>query len=588
MIVATDDTFQHVIDEAFTHVDAYAPRAGSGLINYPDTNTSYAWAVLPAQDYDGSSAGDDPTENGSYPQTFDFHSVQPSPVAPLTGATVTSQPTFSWTPVEAADHYVLQVSPDASFGSTVGGTPVQTTATSFTGTNFPAGNLYWRVQAVDASGNGLSWTVPQQFTMSYAAPTFTGNGSSYTNPTTADAIPVLHWDSMPGATSYELKIYNGTTTPTLDVQNISSTAYAPLTLKGTGQFTWAVYARYPTSGADVASPASATQSFTRSIAAPDGLIGDIGNQHSVLMSWNPKAGAASYAIQVSTENTFTTGVFDSYTSSNRPESTVLAPTLTPNQYTEGGSLFWRIATVDGDGNQGAWSTPQTLTLPQRIHASASPIAIQHRKDDHGHHHGQDPGRRQDQGRQGDRQGSRRDRSLEGRHHRVGRLQRAPHQEGDDHLHAEQDRLHHDHAHDQLALRGKRAPGPGRPGANLPVAPQPSTNRPSTGPRRRFEWRETPGSSTTRWVSGRPARRRSSCSWATGLQRRSTSSAGAASSSPGGVSRCSAQSRSRVARASPGSCVTTFISVSLKSECSFRLAEPTVSQRSSTMPTFACT
>jgi hypothetical protein len=152
-----------------------------------------------------------------------------------------------------------------------------------------------------------------------------------------------------------------------------------MTLKGTGGFTWAVYARYPTSGADVASPASATQSFTRSIAAPDGLIGDIGNQHSVLMSWNPKAGAASYAVQVSTENTFTTGVFDSYTSSNRPESTVLAPTLTPNQYTEGGSLFWRIATVDGDGNQGAWSTPQTLTLPQRIHASASPIAIQHLK-----------------------------------------------------------------------------------------------------------------------------------------------------------------------------------------------------------------
>jgi len=379
VIVATDNTFQHVIDEAFTHVDAYAPRGGSGLINYPNTNTGYAWAVLPAQGFDGSSAGDDPTPNGSYPQTFDFHSVQPSPLAPLTGATVTSQPTFSWTPVEAADHYVLQVSSDPSFGTMVGGTPVQTTATSYTGTNFPAGNLYWRVQAVDASGNGLSWTDPQQFTMSYAAPTFTGNGTSYVNPATADAIPVLHWDSMPGATSYELKIYNGTTTPTLDVQNISSTAYAPTTLKGTGGFTWTVYARYPTSGADVSSPVSATQSFTRSIAAPDGLTGGTTNQHSVLLSWNPKAGAASYAVQISTENTFTTGVFDSYASGNRPESAVLAPLLTANQYTEGGNLFWRIATVDGDGNQGAWSLPQPLTMPQRIHASASPIAIQHAK-----------------------------------------------------------------------------------------------------------------------------------------------------------------------------------------------------------------
>jgi hypothetical protein len=33
-------------------------------------------------------------------------------------------------------------------------------------------------------------------------------------------------------------------------------------------------------------------------------------------------------------------------------------------------------------------------------------------------------------------------------------------------------------------------------------------------------------------------------------------------------------------------VTTFISVSWKSECALRFAEPTVSQRSSTMPIFA--
>jgi len=35
-------------------------------------------------------------------------------------------------------------------------------------------------------------------------------------------------------------------------------------------------------------------------------------------------------------------------------------------------------------------------------------------------------------------------------------------------------------------------------------------------------------------------------------------------------------------------VTTFISVSLKRECSLRLAEPMVSQRSSTIPTLAWT
>jgi hypothetical protein len=54
------------------------------------------------------------------------------------------------------------------------------------------------------------------------------------------------------------------------------------------------------------------------------------------------------------------------------------------------------------------------------------------------------------------------------------------------------------------------------------------------------------------------------------------------------SRCSLQRRSRVARAIAGSAQTTFISVSLKRECSLRFAEPIVSQRSSTIPIFAWT
>ena len=54
------------------------------------------------------------------------------------------------------------------------------------------------------------------------------------------------------------------------------------------------------------------------------------------------------------------------------------------------------------------------------------------------------------------------------------------------------------------------------------------------------------------------------------------------------SRCSAHSRSRVARASAGSHVTTSTSVSLNSECSLRFADPIASHASSTIPIFACT
>ena len=56
----------------------------------------------------------------------------------------------------------------------------------------------------------------------------------------------------------------------------------------------------------------------------------------------------------------------------------------------------------------------------------------------------------------------------------------------------------------------------------------------------------------------------------------------------GNSRCSDHNRSRVSRASAGSWLTRFISVSLNSECSLRFAEPIVSQASSMIPTLAWT
>jgi hypothetical protein len=55
----------------------------------------------------------------------------------------------------------------------------------------------------------------------------------------------------------------------------------------------------------------------------------------------------------------------------------------------------------------------------------------------------------------------------------------------------------------------------------PSAVYPSMKRPWSGPRSRVECREMPGSSTRRCVSGSPARRRSSCSFAIGFQRSST-------------------------------------------------------------------
>ncbi|MGN6378494.1 MAG: hypothetical protein ACTHNU_06045 [Gaiellales bacterium] len=376
VIVATDPQFQHVFDEAFTQIPAYAPRNSSSPVNYLDTNTQYYWAVLPAPGADGTGVSGDPTAaGGSYPQTFDFHSVAPSEVTPTASQTISTQPTFQWTPVEGALQYRLEVSTDPGFGTFVGGTPVLTNSTSYTGTNFPASShLYWQVQAIDKNGNGLSWSTPQVFQKTLAVPTFTGNGTDYQDPTTPDGIPTFQWDVMPGAIAYNLTIVNGSSTT--NVNNLQTTAYVPTGLRGTGAFTWSVNAVYPTTSGNVTSGSGATQSFTRTILPPGGLTGSVNGQHQVVLSWNPKAAAGSYAVRVGTNNQFTgSSVFDN--PFTRPESAFYAPDLTQTQYAEGGSLYWEVAVVDADGNQGGWSAPQLLTLPTTIHGSSSTGAVPH-------------------------------------------------------------------------------------------------------------------------------------------------------------------------------------------------------------------
>jgi hypothetical protein len=380
VIVATDPQFQNVTDEAFTQIPAYAPRRGTQTVNYldTDTNTQYYWAVLPSPNFDGHGAGTDPTSPASYPQTFDMHSVVPQGVSPVTGdPAITTQPTFQWTPVDGAIKYQLQVSTDSGFGTLVGGTPVTTDSISYTGTNFPASaHLYWRVQAIDKNGNGLAWSPQQQFQKTLAAPTFTGTdpANTFTNPTTADGIPLLHWDEMPGAIAYNLSISVGTSTTTYN--NLQTTAYAPTSLPGTGASTWQVQAVYPTTGQSLTSGNGATQSFTRTILPPGGLTSSVSGQHQVLMSWSAKAGAASYAVRVATNNQFTnSSVFE--TTFTNPEYTVYAPDLSNGHYADGGNLYWEVAAKDADGNQGAWSAPVLLALPTTIHGSSSTTMIAH-------------------------------------------------------------------------------------------------------------------------------------------------------------------------------------------------------------------
>ena len=354
VLVAKDASFSNIVDYAFTQLPAYAPRSILTPTTYPDEATSYYWAVLPATDIDGGNALVDLLL--ANPQSFLKASAPPSLVTPAEGSTITGQPTFQWTQAEAARNYRLQVAQDPTFGTPLEDTT--TAATTFTPTGtYPADTvLYWRVRANDENLVGLPWSATGTFRRSLPAPV-----PSATNPATGDFIPTWTWSTVSGAVSYDVSVDlpDGTHK---DLTGIRMPAITATKMSGTGLFHWRVRANFPksTAGAVVPGPFSGDMAFTRTIGEPSGAHSELTKDRLVL-SWESKTGAKEYRVQVSSTPDFGTVQEDVTT-----DNTAYAPLLTQPVYTTGGTLYWRVAAVDAERNQGDYSPAQKIGLAKQI------------------------------------------------------------------------------------------------------------------------------------------------------------------------------------------------------------------------------
>jgi hypothetical protein len=356
VVVAKDANFSNIIDEAFTRIPAYAPRNQLKPTTYPDETTTFYWAVLPATMSNGNDALTISlsSANGS----FQKQSTPPSLVSPVGVQAFLDQPTFRWTPTLGARRYRLQVSADPTFGSPLD--DVITDATSYSSdTTYPADTvLYWRVRADDENLTGLTWSATGTFQKKLGAPV-----PSAANPVRGESLPVWSWSSVQGASSYDLSVdqpdgthrdFNGFRTPIASF----------IKMTGTGVWHWRVRAEYPkdTTGS-VPGPYSATQSFTRTIGEPANARTDSDKDH-VLLSWDPRLGVQQYKVQISSTSDFSR-VVDSVSTDNLS----YAPTMTQYGYQSGGTLYWRVAGVDEDRNQGDWTQVQQIKLQPRLRLS---------------------------------------------------------------------------------------------------------------------------------------------------------------------------------------------------------------------------
>jgi hypothetical protein len=369
VLVSTDPQFSTVIDYAFTHIPAYAPRTGLGPRSYPDETTLYYWAVLPATGDNGSGVTTAP--RFSAPADFHKRSAPPSLIAPADTTVFSGAPTFHWAPTEAARRYRLQVSQDPTFSNLIV-EDVVTDSTSYTSSEtYPADtDLYWRVRA-DAeditvpTSVALTWSRTGRFRKTLAAP-----APDPTNPTSGDAVPTWQWAPVPGAVSYDfhLEFPNGTAR---DFKEIPSNAGTPTLLKGTGVWHWQVRANFPQVGSTIVRPGpwSIRQAFTRTIREPANAAHDVSSNH-ILFTWSPKLGAQNYRVQISTRADFSVMVENSST-----DNTSYAPTLMLPAYLQGGTFYWRVAAADDIvANVGDFTAARSFTLPARVAPTPPPPA----------------------------------------------------------------------------------------------------------------------------------------------------------------------------------------------------------------------
>ncbi len=253
---------------------------------------------------------------------------------------------LSWDRVPGATSYDVQVARSASFSptlasvSTVNGEYVPVV-------QLPVGEVWWRVRAKAGSTVG-DWTTSTFSTVTAAAPIPVRPlaGATFQAPTT----PLFSWEPVAGATSYTVKASPDPafTDPDLIVSNKQKTTGAYLTSYPlVGSYYWRVQAELSTG---YASAWSAPLRYLVSGLPPVTLEGPadsfVPEVTDVVLDWTPVTGAATYDLQVGTDENFLTVV--------HAASGVTGTRYSPPTTLDNDEYYWRVRPVDTSGNKAPW------------------------------------------------------------------------------------------------------------------------------------------------------------------------------------------------------------------------------------------
>jgi putative cell wall-binding protein len=366
--VAADPNFTNIYRTYWTMFNRLTPRE-----SYLDSQAgqSYYWFVRPCTHGQAPPCGSFNSDDHARASSFRKRShgvVLTAPADP----TVANLPTFAWQPylatnqthpkqavTQEARDYRIEVSTVRDFATVLDRQVVdQTTYTPFDRT-YPEGPLYWRVQAIDGSGNNLTWSEVRELTKSTPAvsPASPANGAR------VSGFPVLRWAPQDFAADYVVQIARNGDTNFSPGNVVASTvtkmtAFAPNKALGSGTFAWRVQRRDAQGRAGLWSTA---RTFSLDPGAPALTAPAAGTSLTgalPVFSWSTVPQATTYRIETSTSATFSRTI-------DRVDTTMTS-WAAPRVYgpARDGSpvtYYWRVHVLDAARNVLATSAASSFT-----------------------------------------------------------------------------------------------------------------------------------------------------------------------------------------------------------------------------------
>ncbi|HEY61280.1 MAG TPA: hypothetical protein G4N95_01380 [Anaerolineae bacterium] len=334
------------LDPKFTKEIAHYDLTSTGLYY---ARTFHAWSV----DFDGDNTyywRIRPlyfnSYYGSWSQAWQFERQGFTPKN-LHESVTFATPTFSWSMVEGAEKYEIWVDNDSNFGSPR--LKVTTTQNSYTPQNtFENGMYYWKVRVI-RHGNVIGeWSVVKSFILSLPKPTgLTPNGSVVHRAPTLCWDPVLKLsDGIPVLAAWKYKIQTSTE-PTFssfkETIITEQTCWTPTDGYADGMYYWRVAM---IDGNNKLGDFSDYATFTKQY--PTTTLIEPANGSNIMETptfvWEPVNGAASYKLEVSTDQNFLS-IYDSITTNNTRYTPI-------KKYDSEVQYYWRVAIKDKKNHLG--------------------------------------------------------------------------------------------------------------------------------------------------------------------------------------------------------------------------------------------